>query len=457
MTVRDTFTNTLNKALQRYTFFFLVFIVQYSFVKLLQLDSLSSTLTTHWQFLDLSYLESDSVSAILLDHAQPPFLNLVVWLLLKMPYDLYQSFIVFNCICMSSVSFIIYRILIQRTSLKFARYFSFFYAVFPSVILNISYPFYPCLVALGYSLIAYSFHLVRIRATHSIIFFCLSILVVSFTRQSFTIFHILLSCVWFYYISKNEFREAKINVKAVLAGLFFLTLLLPVKNLYYYGFFGSSSWLPQTISSGWKIDTPLGPFPSPSKIIDTYPAIKCPRTHTNPDLRIEKTNGDPNFHSCLVIEYSEIVLKNGLNGYSPAKHLKSIVDYIGEYFSLPDEYMFLTNREKIRIYAEFMEIPQLAITYKLFTQGSTHELRLILIIPPILLLTYFRKRSDNLTNSLIFVVVIHFLTYTFSEGAESSRFVFEVESFFILMLGLCLFEMISLRKRHEQAVLGKII
>ena len=443
------------KILTRYSLFFFFFTVQYFFIKFFNLDSLSSVLDTHWQFLDLNYLQSDSVGAIFFNHAQPPLLNLIVWFLQKVPYDLYQSFILLNCLCMSSVTFIIYRILVERTSTKFARSFSIFYAVLPSVILNITYPFYTCIVALGYTLIAFGFHLVRTRTIHSIFFFSLGIIIVVFTRQSFTFFHVFLSCAWLYFLGRKEFGDNKIKIRASLVALFIITLLLPIKNLYYYGFFGSSSWLPQTLSSGWKITTPLGPFPSPREIMNEYPNIKCRQVHSNPDLRLEKSNGEPNFHSCLVLEYSKIVLENGLSGYSPTKHLKSIVDYTGEYFSLPDEYMFLTNREKIRIYAEFMKIPQLAITYKLFPQGSTHELRIVLILPAILFLTVLRKRSNYLTISLILMVLIHFLTYTFSEGAESSRFVFEVEPLFSLLLGFFLFEIISLIERNKLSISGK--
>jgi hypothetical protein len=275
----------------------------------------------------------------------------------------------------------------ERTSVKLALSVSIFQAILPSVILNIAYPFYTCVTALGYSLIAFGFHLTKRYTLRSLSAFSTGIILLTFTRQSFTLVHVLLSCLWFYFLGKDRFRESKLHLKKLLLTLFLLTMILPAKNLYYYGFFGSSSWLPQTLASGWKLSSPLGPFPSPSKIAETYPTLKCSSVHTRSDVMFVKSNGQPNFHSCLLLEYSKVVLKNGLEGYDPEKHLKGIIDYVGEYFSLPDEYKFLTNRENIRFYAELMEIPQLAVTYTFFTKGSTHELRLILIFPIILLLT----------------------------------------------------------------------
>ena len=113
MTTRLTVSEpTISKLLKFNSLLFSLFLViQLGIVKLFHLDSLEEVMEFHWQFVDSSLLKSAPLETIFLNHAQPPMLNLLVFIFLQLPFNIYQAFIIFNAICMSIVCLIIFNIL----------------------------------------------------------------------------------------------------------------------------------------------------------------------------------------------------------------------------------------------------------------------------------------------------------------------------------------------------------
>jgi len=439
MTTRLTVSEpTISKLLKFNSLLFSLFLViQLGIVKLFHLDSLEEVMEFHWQFVDSSLLKSAPLETIFLNHAQPPMLNLLVFIFLQLPFNIYQAFIIFNAICMSIVCLIIFNILSKAVNRFIAIIFSLTYCALPSVLLNVSYPFYTCVSALGYSLIVYGFWKTFHRSKIGVVFFVIGLMVVNNTRTSFTFLHVAILITLFIVLNLRMIRH-NTPLLLVLAFTGVLSLVVPTKNLLLYDFFGSSSWINQTVASGWKLNAPLGYFPTPEKIKVNYPDLVCRNIHTQLDIQERKSNGHPNFHSCLVLEYSKILESQGLDGYSLGKHIRSIYGYTLEYLSLPDSYMFLNNRDQIWFYSELMKLPQLSITLQLFQYGGTYSVRFTLVLILILLAISLFRKPDEFIKFSFLLLSLHFLTYTLSEGIESRRHIFEVEFLYVILLPILL-------------------
>ena len=200
----------------------LLVLSKYLLIRFLELNTLEKMIEIHWQFLDIPLLLSDPLKSLLYQHSQPLMLNALIVAFSFFSKNIYEVFIVFNLVCTSIVSIIIFT-LVKHISKE--NRFSFIvctiFFLSPSTQLYSVYPFYPCVTALGYSLLLYSFYLAATRRSYSLVFFCLSTSLLTLTRGSFSFLHVAFFSVVFVFLYwKNYPRKYKIFV-ALFAAFFF--------------------------------------------------------------------------------------------------------------------------------------------------------------------------------------------------------------------------------------------
>ena len=422
-----------------FTYFFLISFVCWGLNISFNLNSLEGILKSHWQILDLPTLFSEPFESILFLHSQPPLLNIVIFLMDFIKGHIYDNFVILNSILIGAIASLILKILFDITKKLFMSIIlSFCYVIFPTTLLNVGYPFYQCISAFGYMLLIYSFHLTNYDKSRAYIYFFFSCLLLSLTRSSFTILHTLSFIIIFYYY----IFSFKLPSKKFLMTIFFtfiFSIIIPVKNLILYDFFGTSSWAPLNISKGLGIPRQDGYMISPNKILNIYPSLKCENSYHSQDTRLIKGNGEANYNSCIVLEYSKIVKKEKLKGYSLIKHSKRVLSNTVQYFSPSDKYFFLKNRDSIEPYANFINYLQLSvpITSKRDSRNLlVHEIRFTLILILSSALFYSFIFRDKFLLICLILVMIHFFTHALTDGSEGKRFVFDVEFIFFIMIGI---------------------
>lgn len=400
-------------------------------IKGLELDQLASVFDGYWQYLDLPLLFADPVNSLLYLHAQPPLLNAIVYFLHLLPGDLYTNFLIINSASVGIIAWIIFTVVRKSTSSNYLGAISAgAYTIFPSTILNASYPFYPVLTALGYGVLVYSFFLIKQTTKKSVIFFVGAVVYLSLLRSSFSLAHCLLFIAIYCYCLLPH-QKNKIYVVSVVIFSLSMSLIVPLKNMALYDFFGSSSWAPLNLAYGVGIPRERGYFPPPELLKEEFPDLKCKYSYHDQDSMIVKSNGMPNFNSCLILEYARSVRQEGLHGYDLVRHLKYYLTNTAIYFSPSDKYRQLTNRTNIESYANFVNLLQLTLPV-----SAKHEIRVLpfTLLVASILLSWSRK---NLFQAICsFILVSHYLTHTLTDGYESNRFVVDVEFIFFIMLGL---------------------
>ena len=400
-------------------------------IRLLGLDYLGKTIETHMQFLDIPLLREKPFLSILYTHSQPPLLNIIAWLLSLLPSDLYLNFIILNALCSYVTGLIIYDIAQQYlgSSTK-ALAITLAYWASPAAFLYVTYPFYPCLTAVGYATLLYSFFISQKNPSFALRLLAVSIVYLSLLRSSFTILHALGAFFAFYWYIKIKPKKKDLvwAASVVLIGI----TIVPVKNFVLYDFWGSSSWGPLNLAKGMGINDGLGPFPLPEAIRKKYPDLKCAHMYGIQDREDKRQNGWVNFNSCYLIEYANIVRPTLLKNYQFKKHLKNSFDSMLIYFSPSEKYPFVENRVRIAPYANafnglFMSAPILGT-----------EIRILLIILIVTSIFHLYRTRDKFIAVALSIVGIHFLSHVLVDGGESSRFVFDIEFIFWIFLAIAL-------------------
>lgn len=425
------------------TNFFLIIIISslicWGLNIILELNSLESVLQSHWQILDLSILFSDPMNSILYLHSQPPLLNTILIFLDKITGSAYENFVLFNSILIGCITSLIFKIIFDRTkNFTISLVLSSCYLLYPTTLLNIGYPFYPCISAFGYMLLLYSFHLNNINQSKSFIYFSFACILLSLTRSSFSILHTLIFILIFYFYTFNSrFPSKKFLIITSLTII--LSLVIPFKNLILYDFFGTSSWAPINISKGFGVPRQDGHMLAPNKILEIYPSLECKNSYHKQDSILTKSNAEANYNSCIIIEYAKIIKYEKLSGYDLKIHLKRILSNTVQYFSPSDKYFFLKNRESIHAYSNFFNYIQITIPLTSKTDNRNffiHEIRVLLLLLLSLGFFYAFVFRDKFLIISIIIILIHFATHVLTDGSEGKRFVFDIEFIFFILIGL---------------------
>ena len=414
----------------------------YFSVKFFELDILESEVfDSYFQVLDLTILFSDPLKSIIHQHTQPPLFNILIFLLHIIGGSLYENFIIMNVLSVSTISIIIFKILYEISNkFKFAFIISFCFLIFPSTILYTTYSFYPCITALGYTILIYSFHISEKQKLNSLILFSFSLIFLTLIRSSFSFLHL-----FFYVFIYLIYTWGNKKTLKTYFGLFFIIILclfVPIKNYLLYDFFGSSSWGPINVAYGVGIQRDGGYWLTPEELKIKYPDIKCKKSYHAQDKNLTKMNGFPNFNSCLYIEYAKIISDEKMSGYKFLTHAKYFVSNSIRYFSPSDKYRVLSlSREKIRSYSDFVNYIQ--ITIPLIKDYEISFLKIILLIMSLIISVLERNKFLGIC---FITISSHWITHAVTDGYESARFVYDIEFTFFLILGFVINYLFSRNK-----------
>jgi len=410
----------------------------YLIVKVLKLDVLGDVLTWHWQILDLPKLFQEPVQSLIYLHAQPPLLNSLLVLFNLSHGDLYQKFIIFNSICVGFIATIIFKVVKHFAGTnRIAAIISLVYTIFPSTLLNITYPFYPCVTALCYSVLVYGFLIVDKNPKKSLLLFSISVVCLNMLRSSFSLFHLLFFCVVYCLLTRQSIQSLS-KKNYVFMILIILCSIVPTKNYVLYGFFGSSSWAPMNLAGGLGIPARNGYFIPPKVIHEIYPNLSCAHSYHIQDSTFYKSSGQANYNSCMVLEYANIIKKDSLRGYDIRKHATKIIYNTWEYFSPSDKFPILRNRDKIAVYADVINWLQIKMT----SRDKTQEIRILLLSLLLITLVFGWVKRNKFLLVCTLIVVSHYLTHALTDGYEGKRFVFDIEFIFFIFLGVSIWEII---------------
>jgi len=404
-------------------------------IDLTGVQTLGVALDDHWQFLDLPELLANPIQSLMSLHSQPPLLNLVVFVLAKLPGDLYGNFVWLNAACAGLTTILLMRV---GAGLGLSGFvcclLGVAYIFSPAVILNTAYPFYPNLTALGYAVMAFAFVCVWQGRGAGLVWFGVSAVYLGWLRSSFSIAHVLALMGVLYLVSTAPVkRGAWLTLLCISIAC---SLIVPIKNKSMYGFFGASSWGSLNIANGLDIQGNLGAFPRPSVIRKEMPALKCAHSHGFQDEADVKHNGEPNYNSCLMLAYGAVLKEQVLAEYTFKQHARQMAIHFLRYIALPDKYMFLQSREKIKAYADRYDQMWLPMDWGGRGPFSGRDERLAVLIVVGGALCAFGRHRNRLLGALLAMLLLHAAAHILTDGKEAQRFVYDVEFLLYLFYGL---------------------
>jgi len=421
-----------NPNIANYIVLAVFFLIPLLLVHILNLDTLESVLDNHWQILDLAVLKSDPINSIFYLHYQPPLLNSLIFILLNIPGSIYENMILLNCIFITIIALILFRITshyLKSERLGFTL--TLIYVVSPPILLSAAYPFYVLATSMGYACLVYSFFIIYSNRRISLFLFLFSIIYLYYLRTSFSLPAIvILSTVYLYY-SKSYFSKLR---SFLFVFAYFLILLLPIKNFMVYDFFGTTSGYPANLMLAFGVKAPLGPNPSAVDIIKEYPDMECKYSNVPADTNPAKANGHPNMNSCFNIEYGRMQMPLVYSSYDFLKHGRNVMRNIAAYFDTPDEYYFLSNRDEILKYTFIFNIFLLTLFFKY------HQIRLVFIFLFFYLIKKVYEKKDFFQSVLLLIFLLHFFSHILTDGSESRRHVVEVEFIFYIIASFVLYK-----------------
>jgi hypothetical protein len=354
--------------------------------------------------------------------------------ILSISDQVYTHLIIINCLSAAftscSILYIINKICVGHKILGYILAIT--YLIAPSTLLNAAYPYYPSLTSAGYAGIAIAFFTADQNKKISALLLCLSLVFLTLLRSSFApIIAFVIICIYFILVAN------RINWRRNFILIAFISLvpitMINTKNLIMYDFWGSSSFAPINLAKGFGVPIELNYFPTPQQINQERPNINCDFGYKSIDTDIVKRDGNPNYNSCYFLAFAQSQKKKALENYSLERHAYRVMSHVGKYFSLPDNYEYLSNREKIQSYRNIFNAILLPWSIR---HGYDIRLTILILIMvlPISLWVYPDKRMI----SLYLIFIIHFVTHVITDGDESDRFVFDIEFlFYIFFAFLC--------------------
>lgn len=409
--------------------FIVIFLLLYNFIIFFNLDTLHSVLDNHWQIADIEALKRDPVSSLLHLHSQPPLFNFFYWILSVLPGNAYDNFVILNTFCQTIVALIL--ILLTANILKTkvgGIILGILYVISPSVLLNSAYPFYPPLTSMGFSLLIYGFYLLKIKPKIASILIGFSICYLYMIRSSFSLLAGIILITLYIFIARNDL--SKIFISIVTSITLIILSALPLKNLFMYDFFASSSWTPVNLIMTFGIKAPLGPFPTPGWIRENFPELTCKKSYGILDTENNKANGMPNYNSCFYIAYIDKYGHISLDSLNFFIYFKNVARNVIQYFNTPDGYYFLKNRDQIKTYSFVYNLTFLTLYYKF------QQIRLLCIFLVFFLCYQVYRDRRYFSSCLLIIFSLHFFAHILTDGGESRRHVFDVEFFFFIIFAL---------------------
>ncbi len=433
----------LNLLTLRYGVAFLVFfLIQFTAVYALGLNTLGPLLQHHFQIADLQSLATTPFISLLYLHIQPPLFNAIVAVFSALNDKAYADFIILNCVCTAFTGVTILYVVnkYSKGHMWLGYCFASVYVIAPSSLLFSAYPFYPSLTAAGYALLALAFFTKREHERLSLTLLVTGIIYLTLLRSSFPPI-IALAVIGIYFtVFDNYVGWKRCAVIVIVCSLAPITAIY-TKNLVLYDFWGSTSFSPLNMAKGFGIPVHPNHFPTPEQIKTDRPDIHCDYGHHAVDRDTTKKDGGPNYNSCYWLAFAQSHKNLAWEEYQFKPHMLRIASHVARYFSLSDRYQYLTNRTSIEGYTRFFNAIFLPWSVR---DGYTIRISVVLLV---LLMPWLLYRyRDSRILALYGVFLIHMLSHAVTDGDEGDRFVFDVEFIFYIFVAFACSMLLVKRK-----------
>lgn len=424
----------------------------------------TSSLTWYWQVLDPQLLSQRLVESVFFLHAQPPLFNLVLGVGLKLTPE--HATLLFHLlfVALGLAMAVVLQVMLTRFGLPplIAAALVLLYATSPNWLMYESWLFYdfPNAVALvfaGWCLLQYGLH--QSARWLAGLFALLGAVVL--TRS---LFHLgwFVGCIGLVVLFRR--RQWRSVVAAATVPLL-LVLLLYVKNLMVFDFFGSSSWLGMSLTKlttgvlepaergQWVRDGRLSSVAlvPPFSPVETYEAVGVNITDCGiPALGWRtRSTGAPNFNHLAYLEVSRASLRDALVVIRerPGLYLRSVIRAGGRFFWSPVNYPpfqdnLVATAATYRLYEATVNLPPVAAVLGLlaFAYGAVRGRRWVL--------------GDESADGLFFAWAVLTIGWVFAvasllELGENFRFRFAVEPLAFVLLCAAFAEIIRRIPHHD--------
>ncbi|HZE84854.1 MAG TPA: hypothetical protein VE035_11135 [Puia sp.] len=429
-------------------------------------------LFTYWQYLDTGTLRYHLLQGLWYDHAQPPFFNLLLGLVLKISGDHAPMAFTVLLMVVSLVNCLLLFILLKRTVPH--RYIplavTLLYTLSPALMIFESELFYTTFVSM--LLLTSAVFLLRLEESAAdrqpagqwkyVAGICLSLILVCLTRS---MYHLL----WLAALSAILlFRVRKSHAFPKLATGLSLSLLLVtgwyVKNYIIFGQFSTSSWigmnLARTVFHGANKDSsrieaiePFSDMQSYRPFIEGNADKKYAGLDDRDLLREKKNDSLRNLNYIGYIEVSQkyMTASKAYMKSHPLNYLKNVLQSSIIFFAPATRYPFSEiEAPKIKYYdlaysfnlthfANGLQQRRIALTL-----SAIPKIMVYLAVFYILLKEAVRQKRLSLSSWFIFFTICFvFLTSSLMEHYENMRFRYEIEPLFLVLLGQALYRLVN--------------
>jgi hypothetical protein len=416
----------------------------------------------YWQYLDEETLRHNLLSGVWYDHAQPPFFNLFIGVILKLSGS-YSAF-VFAAIfkLLTLVNTLLLYALLKRliNHPRIPLLLSLFYMLSPAAIVYENELFYTSFVSLLFLVCA--FFLLNLRERISwkyALGFFIPLVIICLTRSMYHLVWLLVISGIVLYSYKRKESFYKLAITAFFAVLF--TGAWYVKNYFIFGEFSTSSWIGMNLSRNVFHDNEF----TDSSRIEAYAPFSTISVYNrflpegyekkfaglnDRDLLQEMKNDsfmNMNHAGYILIskKYMEACKKH--IKANPTGYLKNVVQS-GIIFFAPATRYSVTEFQarKIKYYdalysfnlshfAKGKQQRRIALTI-----SAIPRMLLYLFVFSWLIRDWIRSRKISLLNLFITCVIGYvFVVGSLLEHYENMRFRFEMEPLFLLLLAQAIY------------------
>lgn len=417
----------------------------------------------YWQYIDPYLLKTDLLRSVYYLHSQPPLFNIFLGVILKLFPNNYA--LVFQLIYLAlgpalaaSLFFIMVKL---RVPDKLSAILAIIFIINPSVILyeNLLFYEYPIVTILALSVVFLIEFLANGRFRDAVIFFALLAILV-LMRNIYSMYYFLLVLLVLILILYKKYAWKKI----LLAGLVPFLIIFTVAAKYfflYHSFTMGTIFFEQNFNQAavssishmeLQVLTDYGDISPLSKIGHFRPLSKYKQYVNIPATGIPildskyKLKGSINIHNLAYVDISKKLLKDALYimGHYPKKFFKNIMRRFAKNYFLLASDIFWDN------YYNPMKIESVSRVFNriIYLQLSIGRPSLFLVVSCPVLILYafylvfkmaFNKTDELVTGPTAAIMLINILMVSAAAlllPFEHSRFRFEVDPFYLVLLGL---------------------
>lgn len=425
----------------------------------------------YWQYLDVETLKHNLIRGVWFDHAQPPFVNIFLGLILQIFGDASKDVfsIILKLISLSNSILILTLLKRILGESKVPIVVAIIYLLSPASMILENELFYTTFISFG--LLISSIYLLKLQIDITwsrSIGFVLPLVIVCLSRSMYHLLWLLIIAIGviIFYRKRNALKKL---ITITVAGTLLVTSWY-VKNYFVFGKFTTSSWIGMNLARNvfhYEKDedsnsiASIQPF---SKISFYHPFIsgayeKKFSGKNDRDLLSEFKNGSDTLINLNHISYLEVsdkyfqVSKSEIKAH-PVSYIKNVAQSAIIFFAPATRYPWAeAQAKKIFIYDAVYSFnlsnfasdrTQRRIT---LTISSIPKMFVYFLVLLFLFKEMFRDKRLDVFYFFIFTTILYvFGVSSLIEHYENMRFRFEVEPLFLVALGLYVFSYLRKKK-----------